>query len=341
MVNYKTVQESNHRIATTFPPGLVAVFVGATNGIGMYTLRQFAQYARKPRVYFIGRSQEAGNRIANECQAVNPEGSFTFIQADTSLLANVDEICQRIQSTEKVINLLFLTQGTLDFKKETPERLPLTMALVHYARIRFIHNLLPQLQAAHSLKRVVSVLAATKEGEVDVEDIDARHVPLHKKQGHTATLATISMSVLAERAPDVSFVHDYPGFVKSGIGRDIPGVVGYAARGFFAMFAPLLATPAEESGAYHLFFATSARYSSKSASESTGGVSLASGVHVATSVDGVVGGGIYSIDENGESASIAVQKLLAKLKKEGVAEKIWTRTEEGWKRVLGEGGPST
>lgn len=223
---------------------------------------------------------------------------------------------------------------------ETSEGLRLATALVHYARIRFINNLLPQLQAAQSLKRVVSVFAATKEGELDVEDIDALRMPLYKSRGHFASLVTVAMSVLAKRAPDVAFVHDYPGFVKSGIGRDLTGLVGYAAKGIFATLGSLLSIPPEESGAYHLFFATSARYASKSAGGLTSGVSLSSGMSVATSIDGMVGGGIYSIDERGESASLAVQKLLAKLEKEGAPEKLWTHTEGGWKRALGPVEPS-
>jgi short-subunit dehydrogenase len=86
MVSLPEVQSSNSRIATTLPPGLVAVFVGATNGIGETTLKQFAKHTRQPRVYFVGRSQEAGDRIAAECNALNSNGRYVFIKADTSLI---------------------------------------------------------------------------------------------------------------------------------------------------------------------------------------------------------------------------------------------------------------
>jgi len=117
MVSYKEAQASNARIAATLPAGLVAVFVGATNGIGEYTLKQFAKHTREPRVYFIGRSQEAGDRIQKECEALNSNGSFTFIKADTSLIRNVDGLCRDIKAKEKKINLLFMSIGTLDFHK--------------------------------------------------------------------------------------------------------------------------------------------------------------------------------------------------------------------------------
>lgn len=113
MVALEAIRASNERIVTTFPQGLVAVFVGATNGVGETTLRQFAKYVPSPRVYLIGRSQEAGLRITNECKALNPQGEFTFISKDTSLIRNVDDICEELKRKETSINLLFLTIGTM------------------------------------------------------------------------------------------------------------------------------------------------------------------------------------------------------------------------------------
>jgi hypothetical protein len=63
-------------------------------------------------VYFVGRSQEAGDRIAAECRELNSEGEFIFVKADVSLLKNVDDVCRKIASKEKCINLLFLTCGS-------------------------------------------------------------------------------------------------------------------------------------------------------------------------------------------------------------------------------------
>ena len=112
MVSLSDVQSSNAQIATALPSGLVAVFVGGTSGIGEYSLKEFARHARKPRVYFVGRSQEAGDRIARECRELNAEGEFIFIKADVSLLKAVDDVCREIKRKEKTINLLFLTCGS-------------------------------------------------------------------------------------------------------------------------------------------------------------------------------------------------------------------------------------
>jgi NAD(P)-dependent dehydrogenase (short-subunit alcohol dehydrogenase family) len=113
MVSLIDVQSSNFRTTSTLPPGLVAVFVGGTSGIGETTLKQFAKHTRRPRIYFVGRSQEAGDRIAAECKALNSERQYIFIKGDTSLIRTVDDICRDIKSKEKSVNLLFLSMGTL------------------------------------------------------------------------------------------------------------------------------------------------------------------------------------------------------------------------------------
>jgi short-subunit dehydrogenase len=119
MVSLSDVVASNKRITTSFPDGLVAVFIGGTSGVGEYTVKAFARYVPKPRVYIIGRSKEAADRIIDECQGMNSEGCYEFIQADISLLRNIDDVCRHIKSKESTINLLFQSQGSMGFTKST------------------------------------------------------------------------------------------------------------------------------------------------------------------------------------------------------------------------------
>ena len=111
MVPLPLVQSSNHLIPSALPPHLIAVFVGATSGIGEATLKQFAKHTVQPRAYFVGRSQDAGDRIAAECKALNPDGEYIFIKADVSMIRVVDEVCEGIKAKEKTINILFLSAG--------------------------------------------------------------------------------------------------------------------------------------------------------------------------------------------------------------------------------------
>jgi short-subunit dehydrogenase len=116
MVSLDQIRASNALLANSLPPHLVAVFVGATSGIGEGTVKRFAKLTRKPKIYFIGRTQSKGDAILEEMKTLNPDGEYIFLKYDVSLIANVDEVCRRIRVEEKFINLLFMSCGTLDFR---------------------------------------------------------------------------------------------------------------------------------------------------------------------------------------------------------------------------------
>ncbi|KAF4632513.1 hypothetical protein G7Y89_g5616 [Cudoniella acicularis] len=342
MVSLSEVQASNARIASELPSGLVAVFIGATSGIGEYTLKKFAKHARNPRVYFIGRSQEAGNLISAECLAMNPGGKFEFIKADTSLIRNVDNVCRDIKSKEESINLLFLTIGTLVARSATSEGLHMATALIHHCRARFILNLLPRLQKASDLRRVVTVGAAGFEGPVDVNDFQAWKVPLLAMRGHGCSVVTLSLEELAKNAPDVSFIHNYPGSVQSNLARKGQGVTIAVIRNIYRVLSPFLSPmPNEECGERQLFQATSARYPAGTGGKPTSGVPVATGIELVRGTNGEISSGVYSLDKDGESTDPKVGELLANLRKEHVGEKAWKHTEEEFQRITGAAASET
>jgi hypothetical protein len=115
MVTLTEVQRSNAQISTAVQP-LVGVFVGATSGIGEYALREFVRHGGDARVYFVGRSQEAGDRLTAEMKSLNEKAHIKFVKADVSLMKTVDEVSLRIREQEKYINVLFQSQGTAQFR---------------------------------------------------------------------------------------------------------------------------------------------------------------------------------------------------------------------------------
>lgn len=119
MVTQITAQASNAKIASNLPAGMVAVFVGGTNGIGEHALKRFAQHTKSPKIYLVGRSKDAANRIIAACEKLNPGGEYIFIQADIGLLQNVCGVCDQILAKEESINLLFQTQGGLQMDSKS------------------------------------------------------------------------------------------------------------------------------------------------------------------------------------------------------------------------------
>ncbi|KAH8659939.1 putative short-chain dehydrogenases/reductase [Xylariales sp. PMI_506] len=323
MVALATIRESNSKIATSLPAGMVAVFVGATGGIGEYTLKEFAQQTKSPRVYLVGRSQDAADRIVAECSKLNPDGQYTFIQSDISLLKNVNSVCQQILAKEESINLLFQTQGTIVMEKTT-EGLAPAYVLPITSRILFALNLLPAIQKASSLKRVVTVLAGGYEGPFYENQWSEYAVKKpFKSRGHLSSMVTMTNNVMARQAPDVSFVHNYPGAVKTNFGKDAKGALMAVGRVAFKILGPVILTflSPDECAAMQLYGATSARFP-PSEGEAVG-VQRAKDVPIARGTDGKLGSGSYTINFDGENVSLDVDKHLAKAKADGVEERLW------------------
>ncbi|EGX94407.1 NAD(P)-binding domain [Cordyceps militaris CM01] len=335
MVAYSAVQASNAAIARWLPETVVAVFVGGTSGIGEYTLKELARAARKPRIYILGRSQSSFDRIAAECRQINPAGRYVFVQGDLSLLRNVDAVCKTVQGQEEAINIVFWSAGTLIRGQKTAEGLDLAAASRVYSRTRIISNLLPQLEAATGLRRVVSVSTGTSEGAIDFADFQLvrSSSSLAKQRAHNSSLISLTNMRFAQRAPTVAFVHDYPGHVRSGISRGATGVLGAALVVVRALGPLLFFKPEQESGQRHLYYLCSARFRAREGVEET--VPLGEGVATARGVDGVEGSGVYSCDADNDEAPEKVEMVLARHREEGALERVWERIQDDTKAILG------
>ncbi|CAK7200907.1 hypothetical protein SEUCBS139899_003607 [Sporothrix eucalyptigena] len=329
---------SNQRIASTFPDGLVAIFVGGTSGVGEYTVKAFAKYTRNSRAYIIGRSEASAKRILAECRTIGPSNSFEFFQGDISLLKTVDDICNKIRAKETAINILFETQGSMAFNAITSEGISLAASLGMHSRTRFILNLLPLLQRATGLRRVVTVMAATLEGPIDLDNLGGIDFPMRQRRDQFASAQTLLLEKIQEKIPGaeaVGYVHDVPGVVQSGITRDAEGFGMKALIAVTTLLGPLIRTPIDECAEMHLFYATSARYAAGSGKGTADGVPLQGGVEVARGTIGKTGSGVYSINTRGEPGPPRVDEVLTGLRGDGTANKLWEIIMAESKKVTG------
>lgn len=225
-------------------PGLVAVFVGGTAGIGEYTMKTFAKYAKDPHIYFVGRSEASGTRISSEIAKINPTATTRFIQADITKLATVDNVTAEILRHEKKLNILFLTAGftRLSGREETSEGLDKKMSVHYYGRMRFVLNLLPLLQAAATDAdtepvgaRVVSVLSPGTEGAIIEDDLELKHNwTLKNCAGQAVAFNSFAMETMADREKTIGWSHVYPSVVMTEYLRELP----WAARVGAKLFMP-------------------------------------------------------------------------------------------------------
>ena len=172
-------------------------------------------------------------------------------------------------------------------------------------------------------------------------------------------MMTLALESLALEAPDVSFVHSFPGFVRTHAGREVraASAVGLVQVVLNKVVGPMAGTVSlGEAGERQLFVATSGRFparcgwgppvvtgvagqrgSAGSQVEVTAGVGLVEGegVGVARGSDARVGGGVYSVGFDGEPQSVKVEEAVQRLRDEDLVRRLWLHTVGEFVRVTG------
>ncbi|KAH8702911.1 hypothetical protein GQ44DRAFT_717186 [Phaeosphaeriaceae sp. PMI808] len=338
MVSLEAVLASNAQIPTSLPKNLVAIFAGATSGIGEITLKTLAKYTVEPRIYLLARNQASAERVIAECRQINSRGDYIFVRVDLSSIKETDHACEQIQSAERSVNLVFLSAGELRFDRNlTSEGLNTFLAASTYTRIRIVQQILPLLTASASsdqLARVVDVAGGTYEGEINTSDLAALNIPFTQLRSQLSSMHTLALETLAQRAPTVSFVHDFPGSVYTGLGASIVTPLSLLFRPIktisYMFLGRWLFVPIEESGERHVFFATSMIFKSRDGNSK--GVPVR-GLEIANGSDGVRGSGTYSINWDGEQRAAQDKTALVNLRKTGGKEMVWNHFTTEFDRI--------
>ena len=187
--------------------------------------------------------------------------------------------------------------------------------------MRFVHNLLPTLEAAKS-PRVVSVLAGGKESVIEADNLDLRKkFSLSASTGYPATLNSLAMEVLASQHPSVSFIHVFPGIVATPLFKKTFGSVLGSVVMFISSF---MSISPQESGEWQTYLSTSPSFPAKNSPEKSTAAARAS--------TGEVGGGSYILNYDGKD--VTNKSLMTNLREKGFPDIVWKHTLETFDRIL-------
>lgn len=113
MVKASTIRQHNASFAREHHAGLVCVFAGATSGIGAGTLERMALMLEAPTFYVIGRSRSRFTRQQVKIEHLNPSCKVIFLEAEVSLLSDVDAVCKQIIAAEQKVDYLYMSPGLM------------------------------------------------------------------------------------------------------------------------------------------------------------------------------------------------------------------------------------
>ncbi|KAH8657682.1 hypothetical protein BX600DRAFT_438873 [Xylariales sp. PMI_506] len=303
MPSISSIKGSNDKITGSNIPS-VAVFIGATAGIGKATLTSLVSKKLDLKVYIIGRNKQQHEPFLDQLRNINPKATIIWLEGQVSLLA-----------------------------EETSEGLDASLVLQYWSRALFITSLLPLLRYKPSDKteytpRVISIMAAGDESlkHLPLNDLDLKqpeNFGIAKVAHVYPSLNTLFMARVAEQQEnhDVVFIHYHPGIVRTdiilkewGSKRLIPGLI----RTIRPLMALVGTVSVDTSAERCMYLITSADYGGN-------GVRPNSATQGST-VKRTRNGALFCVDD--KCSCLQPDKFLRDARGAGADEIVWRKTRE-------------
>ncbi|KAJ7772168.1 hypothetical protein B0H16DRAFT_1660502 [Mycena metata] len=240
MPSLAIVRTSNASWKPSYPP--VGVFVGGPSGIGEGIVEAFARHTKGNAHILI--------------KAPTPELTREFFECDLSLIANAKRTAAAIVARFPRVSFVFMTAGYVSSNPLdiTSEGVDSRVAAMYYSKWALMHGLLPALRAAKAAGEDarVAVHTAGRGVPIDLDNLGLGKCLDSGMSGMRAMIAQIAsyqdlmaevrttlaprriapplneiggVQSFAERNPEISFTHRFPGLVDTPLLHKSPSTM--------------------------------------------------------------------------------------------------------------------
>ncbi|TPX30469.1 hypothetical protein SmJEL517_g05979 [Synchytrium microbalum] len=246
MSTKKEVEQHRREIEGVSMVGKSAVIIGGTQGIGLGVALSLARLGAS--VTIVGRNAELGQQAVTRLTALSPSNAkakFAFAKVDATSMKELKEFAaQYAEANKDGLDYFVHTAGVMAFPGgkvvETAEGVEYNFALMYLSRFAATNLLLPLLKLKEGSRVLYTFLPAFKGQKMDYDDIES------KKSGRLSMSSCLPLTVdllteaLAQRAPQVSFIHMQPGWVITDLlnNSKIKGVTSYIINGLTWLLLP-------------------------------------------------------------------------------------------------------
>jgi retinol dehydrogenase-12 len=236
--------------------GKTCLVTGATGGIGKETALRLATLGAG--VIIVGRDATRGAAAAEEIRGRAPHARVETLTADLSSQAQVRRLAEEVRARHDRLDVLVNNAGVLTMRRQvTADGLEKTFATNHLAPFLLTHLLRGLLERSAPARVVTVASAAHKQVKAIPWDDLASGASTRCEQTYPLSklLNVLFTAELARRLRGTGVTANclHPGFVRTGLGGDVTGVLGAAVR-IAVRFRPGPATGAETS----IYLATAA-----------------------------------------------------------------------------------
>jgi retinol dehydrogenase 12 len=213
--------------------GRTCLVTGATSGIGQETAVQLA--GRGAAMIIVARDARRGAAAAAEIRRRVPSAQVETVTADLSEMAQVRRAAGEILDRCDRLDVLVSNAGVImTHRRLTAAGLEMTFATNHLAPFLLISLLRGRLEDSAPARIVVVSSAAHRQvREIPWDDLPGGSQVRPEQAYPLSKLANILFTrELARRLADSGVTANclHPGFVRTGLGRDVTGLPGVALR---------------------------------------------------------------------------------------------------------------